>query len=244
MRQTFVTIISKAVRLENIVGVYILSSYLEKNLNIKDILTSFVLKAALYNKRRYIQDNNIKDPVEIATKTYMYLLKKLRTKKFYTDMDRYHERIVDCFQCTVESGCCKRRKLMMAMCERIIQWLQEHKDELEDIEYADDVDLLKECNIPDLNNMLEAQQSKDTDSTCNAPVLDKIHHEISSIGSVDIVADNTPDNSSTQVLNVHVQEREEVSRSSDAKSSCLLACFTCFRGRSEQRNRQEDYELN
>ena len=36
---------------------------------------------------------------------------------------------------------------MMAMCERIIQWLQEHKDELEDIDYADDVDLLKECGI-------------------------------------------------------------------------------------------------
>ena len=58
------------------------------------------------------------------------------------------ERIVDCTRCEVERGCCKRRKLMMAMCERIIQWLQEHKDELEDIDYADDVDLLGKCLIP------------------------------------------------------------------------------------------------
>ena len=30
---------------------------------------------------------------------------------------------------------------MLAMVEKILEWLKEHKDELQDIDYVDDVDL-------------------------------------------------------------------------------------------------------
>ena len=48
---------------------------------------------------------------------------------------------VDCTKCDLEYGCCKQRKLMLAMVEKILEWLKEHKDDLQDIDYADDVDL-------------------------------------------------------------------------------------------------------
>ena len=51
------------------------------------------------------------------------------------------ERPVDCRECDYEFGCCKQRKLMLAMVEKILKWLKEHKDELQDIDYADDVNL-------------------------------------------------------------------------------------------------------
>ena len=49
---------------------------------------------------------------------------------------------VDCTECDHEYGCCKQRKLMLAMVEKILEWLKEHKDELQDIDYVDDVDLI------------------------------------------------------------------------------------------------------
>ena len=63
----------------------------------------------------------------------------LKKKAIYSSYSR--ERPVDCLECNHEYGCCKQRKLMLAMVEKILEWLKEHKDELKDIDYADDVDL-------------------------------------------------------------------------------------------------------
>ena len=70
---------------------------------------------------------------------------------------------------------------MMAMCERIIQWLQEHKDELEDIDYADDVDLLGKCLIPrfEFPGIIDIKYGISTESTnqnCFKPCLSFFKH--------------------------------------------------------------------
>ena len=48
---------------------------------------------------------------------------------------------VYCRDCDHEYLCCKQHELMLAMVGKILEWLKEHKDKLQDIDYADDVDL-------------------------------------------------------------------------------------------------------
>ena len=56
---------------------------------------------------------------------------------------------LDC-TCYIEMGLgyecdrCKEHRLTMAMVDKILKWLKEHKDELQDIDYADDVDLVQD----------------------------------------------------------------------------------------------------
>ena len=40
--------------------------------------------------------------------------------------------------CKVERGCCKKRKLMLAMTSQILDWLKQHQHELSDIDFGDD----------------------------------------------------------------------------------------------------------
>ena len=46
--------------------------------------------------------------------------------------------LLDCSECRVERGCCKKRTLMLAMTSQIITWLKQHQEDLGDIEFGDD----------------------------------------------------------------------------------------------------------
>ena len=113
---------------------------LEETIKVDDVITSFILKAYLLDRNErqwnYFQARTL---YEVAVTIYEQLLWSLNYKliiSFYAS-----ETPVDCTECDHEYGCCKERKLMLAMVEKILEWLKEHKDDLQDIDYAEDVDL-------------------------------------------------------------------------------------------------------
>ena len=63
----------------------------------------------------------------------------------------YNDRrcLLDCTNCEVERGCCKKRKLMMAMTSRCLDWLKRHQHELGDIDFGadDSVDMITQPTI-------------------------------------------------------------------------------------------------
>ena len=75
---------------------------------------------------------------------YEQLRTSLKAKQVMSEHTR--EFPVYCRGCNHEYGCCKQRKLMLAMVEKILTWLKQHKDELQDIDYADEVHLTQ-CYI-------------------------------------------------------------------------------------------------
>ena len=122
---------------------------------------------------------------------------------------------------------------MMAMCERIIQWLQEHKDEFEDIEYADDVDLLTKCGIPDI-----CTNDKPGD------IMDSTDRADSSVNAETDLYITARSDTCMQVPVHGIQEQAQAAGSNELESNCLFSCCPCLRRRNEQRNRSEEYELN
>ena len=91
----------------------------------------------------------------VAGMIYNHLRSGLEAK-YIVSIDVDELPTVDCLDCDHEYGCCKQRKLMLAMVEKILEWLKEHRDELQDIDYADDVDLFKSTSCTDdLNSSVE-----------------------------------------------------------------------------------------
>ena len=50
------------------------------------------------------------------------------------------EFLLSCPNCTSIESCCMKKKLMLAMTRKIIQWLQDNEAQLQDIDYADGSD--------------------------------------------------------------------------------------------------------
>ena len=135
-------ILAKAVRIASISQPDNLESFeLEETINADDVITSFVLKACFLDRCGHSSDyDESKTSLEVAETIYEQLRNSLNKKLLVSSYTL--ERPVDCTECdNDEYGCCKQRKLMLAMVEKILFWLKEHKDELQDIDYADDVNL-------------------------------------------------------------------------------------------------------
>ena len=97
------------------------------------------MKSCLFNKYGYKSEFNKSNTSSVAVRIYEHLRTRLKENWVYSSYTR--ESPVNCRNCDLEYGCCKQRKLMLAMVENILEWLKEHKDELQDIDYADEVDL-------------------------------------------------------------------------------------------------------
>ena len=72
-----------------------------------------------------------------AVHTYQKLMDGLDKKQIITwySQDKFY---LHCTDCRVERGCCKKRKLMLAMTSQILDWLKRHKQELSDVDFGDD----------------------------------------------------------------------------------------------------------
>ena len=83
------------------------------------------------------------DPVEFDTasgwaiRIYEKMKEDLEAKKIETWHHGY-DKLMDCSLCVVERGCCKKRKLMLAMTSQILDWLEQHQHKLSDIDFGDD----------------------------------------------------------------------------------------------------------
>ena len=138
-------ILSKAVRIASIAQPDNLNLFdLEENINVDDVITSFLLRMCLPNKKdNKYEFEDCGTPHAVALKIYEILLQALNARKLESDFLR--ENIYFCcskygFDCIVDRGCCKRRRLMLALVNKIILWLKKHGSDLNDIDFADDVE--------------------------------------------------------------------------------------------------------
>ena len=134
-------ILAKAVRIASIAQPDNTELFeLQEAIKTVDVISSFVLKACLFGKDRHKEAfNKYLTPHDVSTNIYERLQNYLNAKEVKSEYSR--ESPVNCFGCQVERGSCKRRNLMLAMVRMIIKWLEENKDRLQDIDFADHVDL-------------------------------------------------------------------------------------------------------
>jgi hypothetical protein len=144
-------ILAKAVRIASIAQPDNLELFdLEENIKVDDVITSFLLRMCLPNE--IDNKNDFKEcstPHAVALEIYEILLKGLQSRELESKF--LGERVYFCSNrhCKTERGCCKRRRFMIAMVEKIISWLKMHEKDLKDIDYADDVKLNLE-NVTEL----------------------------------------------------------------------------------------------
>ena len=141
MRNGF--ILAKAVRIASIAKPDNIESFeLQETINTDDVISSFILKACLFEKDKMKDEfYACSKPVEAAIPIYELLQNYLSEKNVRSEYS--YEEPVNCTMCKFERGCCKRRKLMLAMVEKILQWLEDYKDKLQSIDFADDVKLFE-----------------------------------------------------------------------------------------------------
>ena len=123
-----------------------------------DVITSYMLKTCLmkqlprhsksekcncsdeFPQTEQTQETQCKWPVVErdsacgwAIRIYEKLKTDLEAKEITTWYGKY-SRLMDCSDCKVERGCCKKRKLTLAMTSQILNWLKRHQKELSSID--------------------------------------------------------------------------------------------------------------
>ena len=128
-------ILAKAVRIASISKPDdVIALDLIEDIYADSVISSFVLKACLFDKKGIKTEfQGRHTPSDVAIKIYEILLFGLEQRlveSAYTG-----ERPVYCKTCRVERGCCKKRKFMKAMVEKILTWLQGNKDWLHTVQF-------------------------------------------------------------------------------------------------------------
>ena len=131
-------ILAKAVRISSIAKPTKIERFdLEENINVDDVITSYMLKSCLFDSEKLKPEfENCTSAHEVAVNIYTILAQALRKKLLESMYTRTN--LVDCRYCHLERGCCKRRQLLHAMVENILKFLAEHKHELQDVSFASD----------------------------------------------------------------------------------------------------------
>ena len=129
-------ILAKAVRIANIAHPENIERFeLQETIKTDDVISSFILKACLFGKDKHKEVfNECLTPHDVATTIYELLQKYLLEKKIESEYSQ--EKPLECSKCQVERGCCKRRKIMLAIVEKILQWLYANKSMLQNIEFS------------------------------------------------------------------------------------------------------------
>ena len=124
-------ILAKAVRIADIARPeeHLTSHYgLLEDVHVDDLLTSYMLKTSLM--KLLPRDGRLVERDSAcgwAIRIYERLKADLEAKKISSWYDEF-PRLIDCTECKVERGCCKRRKLMLAMTSQSLNWLRLHKN--------------------------------------------------------------------------------------------------------------------
>ena len=133
-------VLAKAVRIADIARPeeHLTSHYgLQEDIHVDDLLTSYILMASLMKllprDGRAVEHDSA---CGWAIRIYERLKADLEAKKISSWYDEF-PRLIDCTECKVECGCCKRRKLMLAMTSQVILWLKKHQRQLNDVNVAD-----------------------------------------------------------------------------------------------------------
>ena len=145
-------ILAKAVRIASIArpAEDLTSHYgLQEDIHVDDFITSYLLKTCLMKLLpRHSQAESCNCRGEHATeccewttaerdnacswaiRIYEKLKKDLAEKGIAEWYYRYKHTLIDCRDCKVERGCCKKMKLTLAMTSQILDWLKRHQQQL------------------------------------------------------------------------------------------------------------------
>ena len=122
---------------------------LQEDIHVDDFITSYILKTCLMLLLpRHSQTNNCSEfcytapecqwlsndagsACDWAIRIYELLKRCLELKHINTLYG--NKDLVDCLECKAERGCCKKRKLTLAMTSQILNWLKCHQKELSKI---------------------------------------------------------------------------------------------------------------
>ena len=70
-----------------------------------------------------------------AIRIYEKLKTDLKAEQIMTWYCIYtYDTLIDCTGCMVERGCCKKRKLTLAMTSQILDWLKQHQEDINSID--------------------------------------------------------------------------------------------------------------
>ena len=146
-------ILAKAVRLAAIAQPKDIEVFdLCENINVDDVITSYMLRACLIAQNFDTSDKELyKTPSEAAIKIYERLKISIH-EKCPTEICSETITLFDCTECSFEDGCCKKLKLMSALTENILKWIHKHLDQLNTIDFATDVDLVRDLKLPQIKN--------------------------------------------------------------------------------------------
>ena len=127
-------VLCKAVRISSIVRVNPKELDLIENIKIDDVITSFILKACLFqNIEEKRQINRAKSAWEVAVQVYERL--KTAVSDLVLMCPYTGERPIDCRGCLVRRVCCKRRMLIKECTEQILKWLRNNEKDLLDASF-------------------------------------------------------------------------------------------------------------
>ena len=137
-------ILAKAVRIASIAQPDNLNSFdLEEKINIDDVITSFLLRMCLPNEKDNTDEfKECSTPHAVALKIYEILCQSLKSRHLQSKL--LNTEIYFCkniYNCSFERGCCKRRRFMIAIVEKIIIFLQTYERYLNGIYFLDNIRL-------------------------------------------------------------------------------------------------------
>ena len=106
-------------------------------------------------------------PFGWAIRIYEELEANLEAKEMTTWYSNIGE-VMDCTLCKMEGGCCKKRKLALAMTSQILDWLKQHQDDLSSI-HTGEQQILVYCR--DMKKSLSidpVSSSQDSTDSCSS----------------------------------------------------------------------------
>ena len=108
---------------------------LAEDVHIDDLISAHLLKVNLQEVVSSAPITEQQPPSQWAISIYRKLQSQLENKKIEPIVGLP---LLDCTQCTTNHSCCMKRKLMLAMTRKILQWLQDNEAQLQEIDYADE----------------------------------------------------------------------------------------------------------
>ena len=102
---------------------------LQEDIHVDDFITSYMLKTCLMKllecKWTILERGSV---CGWAIRIYQKLKADLEAKKIETCYG--YNTLMDCTDCKVERGCCKKMKVTLAMTSQILDWLRQHEEQL------------------------------------------------------------------------------------------------------------------
>ena len=83
-----------------------------------------------------------RSPFKVAYDLYTELEREI-LKSTSSVVEGEFRAICETVMCEKEGGCCKKKDFILTMIENMLKWMQKHDKDLQNIDFADDMDFLE-----------------------------------------------------------------------------------------------------